>query len=137
MQPGVREGLHDNLDLLPTLAEMLGSRPAESYAESLTVGNVCRDYLVVSKWPTSASVPSALTIGCTYALIMMDIIDLERDAIEFNNIASKRPDIVKQAVYYLMEWHDEWMASMTCDVDPMWTVIREGGPFHAKGFQKN
>jgi hypothetical protein len=25
------------------------------------------------------------------------------------------------------------MKTMPGDVDPLWTVIREGGPFHAKG----
>ena len=25
------------------------------------------------------------------------------------------------------------MASMPYDTDPLWTVIKEGGPFHAKG----
>ncbi|CAN7358936.1 sulfatase [Paenibacillus sp. LjRoot153] len=151
VQPGVREGLHYHLDLLPTLAEMLGSKPAESwdgesYAASLTgETDEGRNYLVVSQMAhvcqRSVRFDNWLymrTYHDGYHLFDKEMLfDLESDPLEFNNIASIRPDIVKQAVYYLMEWHDERMASMTCDVDPMWTVIREGGPFHAKGFLKD
>jgi hypothetical protein len=38
-----------------------------------------------------------------------------------------------QAVYRLNEWHDEMMKTMPYDVDPLWTVMREGGPYHTKG----
>ena len=40
-------------------------------------------------------------------------------------------------MYHLNEWHDSMMASMTgstpYDTDPLWTVMKEGGPFHARG----
>ncbi|MFL2120923.1 hypothetical protein [Marinilactibacillus psychrotolerans] len=29
--------------------------------------------------------------------------------------------------------NDEMMAKMTEPVDPLWTVMNEGGPYHAKG----
>lgn len=29
------------------------------------------------------------------------------------------------------------MAKSGDDVDPLWTVMKEGGPYHAKGFLKN
>jgi hypothetical protein len=29
------------------------------------------------------------------------------------------------------------MATSTTDVDPLWTVMREGGPFHARGNLKS
>ena len=33
----------------------------------------------------------------------------------------------------MCEWHDQQMAKMSQDkVDPLWTVVREGGPFHAR-----
>ena len=41
--------------------------------------------------------------------------------------------MVMQAVYLLNEWHDDMMNSMKYDTDPLWTVMKEGGPFHTKG----
>ena len=35
-----------------------------------------------------------------------------------------------------MAWHDEMMQSNAaddCDNDPLWTMIKEGGPEHARG----
>ena len=36
-------------------------------------------------------------------------------------------------MYLLNKWHDEMMMTMDFDVDPLWTVMKEGGPYHAKG----
>ncbi len=151
VQPGVREGLHYHIDLLPTLADMFGSVPGDgwdgrSYAASLKDGtDEGRDYLVISQMAhvcqRSVRFGNWLymrTYHDGYHLFDKEMLfDLERDPLEFDNIAAERPDIVKQAVYYLMEWHDERMESMESDVDPLWTVIREGGPFHAQGYLKN
>ncbi len=150
VQPGVREGLHYHIDLLPTLAGMFGTSPGDgwdgrSYAVTLTEGtDEGRDYLVVSQMAhvcqRSVRFGNWLymrTYHDGYHLFDKEMLfDLERDPLEFDNIASERPDIVKQAVYYLMEWHDERMASINSGVDPLWTVIREGGPFHAQGYLK-
>lgn len=40
-----------------------------------------------------------------------------------------------EAVYYLNEWHDHMMQTMSFDADPLWTVMREGGPYHAKEYK--
>ena len=34
----------------------------------------------------------------------------------------------------LDEWHAEMMRTATHPTDPMWTVMREGGPHHTCGF---
>ena len=33
----------------------------------------------------------------------------------------------------ILNWVDEMMKTSAFDVDPLWTVIREGGPYHCKG----
>jgi choline-sulfatase len=45
------------------------------------------------------------------------------------------PDICREAVYRLSNWHDEMMATMPkpYDNDPLWTVMQEGGPMHTWG----
>lgn len=49
------------------------------------------------------------------------------------DVASENPEVCMQAVYYLNQWHDGMMKTMQYDVDPLWTVIKEGGPLHARG----
>jgi choline-sulfatase len=43
--------------------------------------------------------------------------------------------VCREAVYRLNDWHDRMMLTMLdgCDVDPLWTVMQEGGPLHARG----
>jgi choline-sulfatase len=58
---------------------------------------------------------------------------LKEDPFEQHNVADCHPEVCREAVYLLNEWHDEMMSSMSHDTDPLWTVMKEGGPFHAKG----
>lgn len=61
------------------------------------------------------------------------LFDLENDYHEQHNLAKEHPELCDKACRYLVDWlHDMMMTSRT-DSDPMWTVIREGGPYHAKG----
>ena len=48
------------------------------------------------------------------------------------NLVDDRPDIVGQGLKYLDEWHTKMMLTSSSDVDPMWTVIKEGGPEHTR-----
>jgi choline-sulfatase len=33
----------------------------------------------------------------------------------------------------MLDWHDEMMRKHNNRPDPLWTVIQEGGPLHARG----
>ena len=148
MQSGhVDDGLHYHLDLGPTLAEMFGSEPmpswdGQSYAQAITHGeDASRGYLVVSQCAHVCQ--RSVRFGdWLYMRTYHDGFHLFDDEMLFNvrndpheqkNLAADHLDERKTAVYYLNEWHDERMKSMPFDVDPLWTVIREGGPYHAKG----
>ncbi|WP_168119892.1 sulfatase-like hydrolase/transferase [Paenibacillus sp. HB172176] len=148
MQSGaVDKGLHYHLDLLPTIAEMLGKQPqaswdGQSYASVLKTGeDAGRDYLVVSQCAHVCQRSVRFgdymyirTYHDGYHLFDREMLfNLAEDYLEQFNLAEERPELVREAVYLLNEWHDEMMASMPHDVDPLWTVIKEGGPFHAKG----
>ena len=62
------------------------------------------------------------------------LFDVEEDPHEQVNLAEGKPEVCREAAYLLMQWHDRMMKSMQYyDTDPLWTVIREGGPFHANG----
>jgi len=147
----VDEGLHYHLDILPTIAEMVGKEPAKSwdgrsFATTLTNGEETgRDFLVISQCAhvcqRSVRFGEWLYIRTYhdgYHLFNKEMLfNIKYDPFELNDLALKRPDLCKEAVYYLNEWHDEMMSTMPFDVDPLWTVMKEGGPYHAKGHLEN
>jgi choline-sulfatase len=64
------------------------------------------------------------------------LFDLNSDPLEQDNVAEQNPDVLKEAVWRYSNWHDKQMFRMTANasdsVDPMWTVMREGGPYHTR-----
>lgn len=149
-KPGhVDTGLHYQLDLAPTLADLLGQHkiPAwdgSSYAPAITRGSDCgRDYLVLSQCAHTCQRGVRFrewlymrTYHDFYHLWPDEMLfDVDNDPHERHNLAPERPDICGEAARYLTEWHAAMMATMPpgCDVDPLWTVMKEGGPAHARG----
>jgi arylsulfatase A-like enzyme len=142
----VDKGLHYNLDLLPTLAELLNipiqpKWDGKSYKDAF-VGEDCgRDYLVVSQCAHVCQRGVRFdnwhyirTYHDGYHLFPNEMLfDVENDPHEEYDLASERPDICSEAASKLLKWHDEAMASMNYAEDPMNTVMREGGPLHARG----
>ena len=141
-------GLHYNLDLAPTLAELAGRKPmpswdGQSFAPAIASGADCgRESLVISQCCHVCQ--RSVRLGpWLYVRTYHDgfhlfpdemLFDLERDPHEQQNLATRNRNIVLEASYRLSQWHDRMMHTMPYDVDPLWTVMREGGPFHAKGF---
>lgn len=139
--------LHYNLDLAPTLAELLGIKAppiwdGRSFAQTLEKGNACgRNYLVLTQCAHVCQ-RSVRFDDWIYIRSYHDgfhlfpkemLFDVHSDPHEQIDEAEARPDLCKEAVYRLNEWHDDMMLTMNCDVDPLWTVMSEGGPFHARG----
>jgi arylsulfatase A-like enzyme len=147
----VDDGLHYHLDLPVTLADMLElpSSPdwdGRSFAPILREGKECgRDYLVVSQCAHVAQRSVRFgdwlymrTYHDGYHLFDKEMLfNLKDDPREENNVADQYKEICMEATYYLHEWHDEMMFKSKDNVDPLWTVMKEGGPYHAKGFLKN
>jgi hypothetical protein len=63
------------------------------------------------------------------------LFNIDEDPHEQHDVAAEHPDICREASQKYLQWHDEMMLSMPHphNVDPMWTVIKEGGPSHARG----
>ncbi|NLF29913.1 MAG: sulfatase-like hydrolase/transferase [Planctomycetes bacterium] len=149
----VDDGLHYNLDLAPTLAELLGADPkpswdGRSYAATLTDGaETGRDYLVVSQCCHVCQ--RGVRVGpWMYIRTWHDgfhlfpaemLFNIEEDPHEQNDLADQRPDVVRQCASLLGQWHDEMMATQLdgYTVDPLQTVLAEGGPYHARGHLKS
>jgi arylsulfatase A-like enzyme len=146
-QGQIDTGLHYNLDLPPTLADLFDTKKHElwdgkSTSPAILDGADCgRDQLVLSQcahvcqrsvrfgpWLYMRSYHDG------YHLFPKEMLfNLEDDPYEQHDLAEERPEVVREAVYRLTQWHDDMMGTMECDVDPLWTVIREGGPYHARG----
>ncbi len=143
----VDDGLHYNLDLAPTLSELFHRDPApswdgQSYAPALLKGEECgRESLILSQCAHVCQRSVRFgpwlyirTYHDGYHLFPDEMLfNVEEDPHEQINLAAEHPDICREAVYRLNQWHDDMMKTMDYDVDPLWTVIKEGGPHHARG----
>ena len=148
---GVRKRkFHYNIDLAPTLMDLLGGKKqplwdGESFARALTgAEDVGRDEVVVSQCAHVCQ-RSVRWGDWLYMRTYHDgfhlfedemLFDLAEDPHEQHNIAASHPDLCREGQWRLSRWHDAQMQKMALTasdvVDPLWTVIREGGPFHAR-----
>ncbi|MEM6552325.1 MAG: sulfatase [Planctomycetota bacterium] len=152
--PGVKsgvvdEGLHYNLDFAPTLMDILGQEACpvwdgQSYAATLTEGaDTGRDDLVVSQC-CHVCQRSVRFGDWIYIRTYHDglhpfpqemLFNLEDDPYEQDNVAESNPELCREGAWRLSRWHDAQMQKMVLNatdvVDPLWTVMREGGPEHA------
>ncbi len=148
--PGqVDSGLHYNIDLAPTVAELLDVKPwtrwdGQSYAATLRDGSdTSRDELVVSQ-NCHVCQRSVLWDRWLYMRTYHDglhphfaeemLFDIENDPHETTDLAASRPEVVAEGAKRLAAWHKEMMESMPygTTTDPMQTVLDEGGPEHAR-----
>jgi len=143
--------MHYNLDLVPTLAELLDIESSKewdglSYAKTLINGQTCgHDYLVLSQMAHVCQ----RSVRCDDYLYMRTyhdgyhffpkhmLFNLKEDPHEQHNIADNNPHLVNELAAKLFDWHDECMKKNNYEEDVLSTVMREGGPFHANGSLKN
>lgn len=143
------DALHYNLDLGPTLAELLGQAPkaiwdGKSYAKTLLTGErEGQAYLVLSqcchvcqrsvRWGDWLYIRTYHDGGHLFPREML--YHLADDPHEERDLAADHPEVCAQAAHMLMDWHDDMMATQPDGhvSDPMRIVMAEGGPCHAKG----
>ena len=144
----VDTGLHYHLDLLPTLAELLGVEPGQrwdgqSFAPALQGTECGRDELVVSQCAHVCQ--RGVRFGpWLYLRTYHDgfhlfppemLFNLRDDPHEEHDLAAMHPTVCREAAARLLTWQDAMMATMPAGYhdDPLWTVMAEGGPMHAHG----
>jgi len=146
----VDSGLHYNLDIAPTLMELLGKQPSPiwdgaSIAPAIVgSGAEGREDIVISQCAHICQ-RSVRWANWLYMRTYHDgfrlfpdemLFDVVGDPHETNDLAVTRPEICKEGAWRLQRWHDAQMQKMALTVsdviDPLWTVIQEGGPFHAQ-----
>lgn len=144
--------LRYNVDLAPTLMDLLGgAKPriwdGTSFAPAITGADdplPKREDLVISQCAHVCQ-RSVRWADWLYMRTYHDgfhlfppemLFDLSADPNEQQDLANQRPDMCREGAWRLARWHDAQMQKMARqpggDVsDPLWTVIQEGGPFHA------
>ncbi len=142
--------LHYHLDLAPTLMDLLDGEPSplwdgRSFAETIRSGtgsgreelilsqcaHVCQRSVRWDQWLYIRTYHDGFHLFPTEMLF-----DIENDPHEQHNLADSRPDLAREGLWRLSRWHDEQMHRLARNAsdatDPLWTVVREGGPFHAR-----
>jgi choline-sulfatase len=144
--PRVDSALHYHFDWAATLialagGEVPGNWDGVSLAESFRAGEEAgREYLVLSQnchvCQRAVRFENYLCIRTyhdgykLYEPVML--FDLAADPHEQHDLARAQPELVNRAMGYLADWHAAMMLTSPASVDPMMTVLREGGPFHAQ-----
>jgi arylsulfatase A-like enzyme len=135
---------HYNLDLAPTLAELFEIPPykkwdGKSYAQNLLKGKGGGwDSLVLSQMAhvcqRSARFDDWLymrTYHDGYHLFDREMLfNLKDDPHEQRDVKAKYPEICARGARIILDWHDEQMLGSEYATDPLWTVLREKGPYH-------
>ncbi len=154
--PGITDGgrvdtaLHYHFDWAATLIDMAGGEipdnwDGESYAEAFKAGEEAgRPYLVTSQgaWSVQRAVRfdhegEAWVCLRTYHdghkdLAPVMLFNLTEDPYMQNNLCDVREDMVNKAMGMLAEWHHAMMLKSNTNIDPLMTVLREGGPSHTR-----
>lgn len=143
-------GLHDNVDLLPTVKELLNTKTfgthylydGVSYANTLKNGLDCsKKSLVLSQCchvcQRSARFDNYLyvrTIHGGYHLFDEEMLfNIKDDPHQLNNLAEDEPGLCAKGAKIILDWTQEMMKKSDYAIDPIWTVMREGGPEHSRG----
>lgn len=145
---GVERALHYQFDWAATSIELLGGAVPDnwdgrSFAGALRDGREeGREYLVLSMgaWSCMRSVRweeylcSRVYHDGYKDMPEVMLFDLRADPHEQQNLAAEQPETVGRAMAVLTEWQQEQMLGSQYNVDPMMTVLREGGPWQVRGW---
>ncbi|NSW51779.1 MAG: sulfatase [Anaerolineae bacterium] len=147
----VDRALHHHFDWAATLIELAGGTvpgnwDGESFAGAFSrQADAGREYLVTSQaaWACQRGIRFNYE-GKSYICLRtyhdghkdfgkVMLFNLTVDPHEEQNLAATRPDLVNLAMGYLAEWQHQQMMTANSDIDPMVTVLLEGGPYHTRG----
>jgi arylsulfatase A-like enzyme len=147
--PGGRvdDALHYQNDLAATILELIGTRvPADwdgrSFADALRKGaSAGRDSVVFSqcawscmrgvRWDDFVFLRSFHT-GLKHfpARMLFNVAD---DPHEQNDLAPDKAKLADHGQVLLEQWTTEMLSTSATGIDPLWTVMHEGGPWHTRG----
>lgn len=143
----VDHALHYHFDWAATLLELAGAAvplnwDGQAFTEDFRQGSEAgRDFLVLSqnahvcqravRWDDYLCIRTYHDGYKLYDDVML--FDLVNDPHEQHNLATEQPATAHAGLAHLADWHAELVRTSPSNVDPMMTVLREGGPLHARG----
>ncbi len=144
-------GLHLNIDLAPTVAELLGMEKCsnwdgKSYAKTLLEKEDCSYESVVLGQSAHVCQRSVRfgdyiyirTVHGGYHMFEKEMLfDIKNDPHQTNNLIDEKRELADKGARLILDWEYEMMTNSVSDVDPMWTVMKEGGPHHSRGALKS
>ena len=133
-------------DIAATVLEGVGANIPQNwdgksfYKEIENGEDFGRNYLVLSQnaWSCQRTVRfDNWTLIRTYHTGLKNfpeimLFDFNNDFHMTKNLAKEKPEVVSQGLRYLDEWYKDMIKTSISDIDPMRTVIKEGGPFHTR-----
>lgn len=140
----VDTGLHYSLDLAPTMADLLQVKPSkdwdgESMKKIILAGeSQGRDSLVLSQMAhvcqRSARFGDWLYIRTVHdGFHLFDremLFNVKEDPHEQRDVKEEYPELCARGAKIILDWHDKAMSESRYTQDPMWTVLKENGPYH-------
>ncbi len=138
--------LHYQVDVGATLVELVGGEVGEhwdgrSFAEAFRAGtDRGRDYVVFSQncWACQRAVRwDDYVFIRTYHTGLKDLparmlFHVADDPHELNDLTAERPELADRGQALIEQWTGDMLSISDSPIDPMWTVMREGGPFHCR-----
>jgi arylsulfatase A-like enzyme len=154
--PGLTGGRTDaalryQVDLAATVVDLLGGTVPEvwdgkSFAADLpdraaTAADNRRDHLILScaAWATQRAIRFEQWLcirtyhDAFHGFPPIMLFDVDNDPHEQVDLADKQPDIVDRAARLLLDWEATRMERSPSGVDPLWTVMFEGGGYYTRG----
>ncbi len=149
---GIKENVHEkallcNIDLVPTIADAFGLKHCKfwdgmsfypllkgeeiegrKYQVLGQCAHVCQRSVVFSDYLYIRTVHGGFHLWDDEMLF-----NIKEDPHELHDLKKERPDLVNEGAHYIINWEYEMMKKSSSPVDPMWTVLKEGGPYHSKG----
>lgn len=145
----IDSGYHYNLDLLPTVAELLEVPKSDHWDGVSYLTNMQstekqtsegRNHLIISQ-NAHVCQRSAVFDGWLYMRTVHDgyhlfdkemLFNLNNDPYEQNDLKDTHPEMCAKGAKLILDWQDEQMHKDPSNKDPMWTVMSEGGPYHTR-----
>jgi len=141
----VDNALRYHFDVAATVIEMTGGKvpgswDGQSFLRSFEKETEDgREYLVVSnctwacqrsvRWKDHILIKTYHTGFKNYPDTML--FNVKDDPHELNDLSGSEPGLLKEGETKLKEWYEKEMKRSPFGVDPMETVLKEGGPYHA------
>ncbi|MDM8521405.1 sulfatase [Anaerolineales bacterium HSG6] len=150
-QARVDKGLYYQFDWMATMIELLGGqahadwdgRPfTDKFRAGMSAG---RDYLVVSQgaWACQRGIRfnyngqghiCLQTYHDGHKMLEPTMLfNLTQDPHQQQDLSRLYPQLVEESLSYLADWTSQMIRTSPTNVDPLMTVLREGGPFHTRG----